>query len=171
MSERLDGSRRDAMLDAAGAMLSQVGYDALSMRLLAERIGVSKATVFHHFASKAELAIEALARHRGAMVGALASQCERGAAYAALVDAFAGYADRGVMCPAGAVCVGGAPDEVRAQAEGLFGDLTVWMTDVLGGGDEAAAKAKRRVALVHGALLLSVGLRDRDAYRAALGGM
>jgi TetR/AcrR family transcriptional regulator len=44
-----------AILDAAVRLFSEHGYDGVSMRRIAESAGVSKANIYHHFASKEAL--------------------------------------------------------------------------------------------------------------------
>ncbi len=48
------------VLRAAAEIFSSVGYDAASISAIAERAGVSKANIFHHFKSKAALYQEVL---------------------------------------------------------------------------------------------------------------
>jgi len=43
------------ILETASALFAKSGYDAVSMHAIAERAGVSKANVFHHFGSKQAL--------------------------------------------------------------------------------------------------------------------
>ena len=43
------------ILETAFALFAESGYDAVSMHAIAERAGVSKANVFHHFGSKQAL--------------------------------------------------------------------------------------------------------------------
>jgi AcrR family transcriptional regulator len=51
-----------AILDAVIPMIQEVGYDAFSMEALAARSGVSKATIYRHWGSKEDLAVEAAHR-------------------------------------------------------------------------------------------------------------
>ena len=44
-----------SILDAAVRLFSESGYDGVSMRRIAEEAGVSKANIYHHFASKEAL--------------------------------------------------------------------------------------------------------------------
>lgn len=44
-----------AILDVAGTLFAEKGYDATAMSEVARRAGVSKANVFHHFRNKHEL--------------------------------------------------------------------------------------------------------------------
>ncbi len=48
------------VLDAARALFAEQGIDAVSMQDIATQAGVSKANVFHHFASKEALYIEVM---------------------------------------------------------------------------------------------------------------
>jgi TetR/AcrR family transcriptional repressor of nem operon len=47
---------RAKLLRQAAAMSQTVGYDALSLQDLANELGIRKASIFHHFASKDDLA-------------------------------------------------------------------------------------------------------------------
>jgi AcrR family transcriptional regulator len=49
------GNLRQALLDAGIEVLSERGLDALSLREVARRAGVSQAAPYHHFADKAAL--------------------------------------------------------------------------------------------------------------------
>lgn len=53
-------ARRQAILDAAIALLIEVGYDRMSMDALAERAHAGKATIYRHWAGKAEVVVEAV---------------------------------------------------------------------------------------------------------------
>ena len=52
----------EAIVDAALALLSEEGFDRLSMDAVAARAGVGKATIYRRWASKEALVIEAVAR-------------------------------------------------------------------------------------------------------------
>lgn len=54
---RLDATR-DAIIDAAVALLAEHGYAGCSMAAVAERAGVGTGTVYRHFPGKAELVAE-----------------------------------------------------------------------------------------------------------------
>jgi AcrR family transcriptional regulator len=43
---------RDSILEAAGELLLEVGYEAFSLRRVAERIGYSATAIYRHFADK-----------------------------------------------------------------------------------------------------------------------
>lgn len=54
--------RESAILDAATAVLSQKGYDLMTMDDVAGAVGISKPSLYKHFKSKEELVSEALIR-------------------------------------------------------------------------------------------------------------
>ena len=54
-----------AILRAAAQLFSTIGYDGVSMRSVAEAAGVSKANIYHHFASKEALYLEILHARAG----------------------------------------------------------------------------------------------------------
>lgn len=49
------GDLHSSLLDTATAMITEQGIDALSLRKLAERIGVSRTAAYHHFKDKNDL--------------------------------------------------------------------------------------------------------------------
>lgn len=55
-------SRREEILDVATQLFAERGYDGASMAELAERVGLRKASIFHHFGSKDALYAAVLAR-------------------------------------------------------------------------------------------------------------
>lgn len=54
------GYDRDGILAVAVDAFIEFGYDATSIAVLAERLGVSKAALYHHFASKEQILDRAL---------------------------------------------------------------------------------------------------------------
>src|ERR1700753_2147452 len=56
-ADALVGTRERALAVALD-LFSREGYDAVSMREVAEELGVSKAALYHHFTSKEEIARE-----------------------------------------------------------------------------------------------------------------
>lgn len=62
LRERQRQVREDAILDAAQELMMEQGYADMSMDDLATRVGVSKATLYQHFPSKEELAINVIVR-------------------------------------------------------------------------------------------------------------
>lgn len=59
-------AREQAILDAALALVMEVGYDRLSMDALAERARASKATIYRRWSGKAQVVAEAIRRRKHA---------------------------------------------------------------------------------------------------------
>jgi len=53
---------RERILDAALTLFAEQGYDATSMREISEQLGITKAALHYHFASKAQLYAAVMAR-------------------------------------------------------------------------------------------------------------
>ena len=107
---RLQGSaRRDALLDAAVALVKSKGVHVVSMEAVAERAGVSRPLVYKHFANRGELLTAAYRReasrlhadlavevasaanveemYRALLRGSMRATVERGHIFTALRDA------------------------------------------------------------------------------------
>jgi AcrR family transcriptional regulator len=87
------GYDQGGILEIAVAAFNQYGYEATSMGLLAERLGLSKAAIYHHVSSKEELLSLALDRALGALEGVLD---EEGARTGSAVDRLSHVIDRAV---------------------------------------------------------------------------
>ncbi len=57
---RVEGEREQEILDAALAVLAEVGYDRLTMDAVAARAKASKATLYRRWSNKVTLVVEAL---------------------------------------------------------------------------------------------------------------
>ena len=56
--------RRETILDAAIRLFQQHGFGGLGMRQIADRLQIKAPSLYHHFASKEDLAREALRQYR-----------------------------------------------------------------------------------------------------------
>jgi AcrR family transcriptional regulator len=65
------GYDRQGVLDVAVRAFNEFGYDATSMGTLADRLGLSKSAVYHHFPSKDHLLEAALDEALGGLEGVL----------------------------------------------------------------------------------------------------
>src|SRR4051812_18401377 len=61
------GGTKQRALAVALDLFSREGYDAVSMREIAEELGVTKAALYHHFASKEEIARELVGGYLAAL--------------------------------------------------------------------------------------------------------
>ena len=80
------GYDQAAILEVAVLAFNEYGYDATSMGVLASRLSLSKAAIYHHFSSKEELLRLALDHALGGLEGLL---LETGATTGAAIDRLA----------------------------------------------------------------------------------
>ena len=80
------GYDQRAILEIAVAAFNEFGYDATSMGVLASRLELSKAAIYHHFSSKDEVLELALDRALGGLEGVLR---EEGAVTGRAIDRLA----------------------------------------------------------------------------------
>ena len=71
------GYDRQGVLDIAVRAFNEHGYDATSMGTLADRLGLSKSALYHHFTSKEQLLEAALDEALGGLEGVLAEPSAR----------------------------------------------------------------------------------------------
>ncbi len=62
LRERQRIARNEAILDAAFELIADKGYVALTMDELADKVGISRPTLYHHFPNKEAIALKALIR-------------------------------------------------------------------------------------------------------------
>ncbi|HEY1740323.1 MAG TPA: helix-turn-helix domain-containing protein, partial [Acidimicrobiia bacterium] len=67
---------RGEILAVASELFTDKGYDATSLREIAERLGITKAALYYHFPSKEDI-LRALLEPIGAIVGELLERLER----------------------------------------------------------------------------------------------
>ncbi|MEU0485469.1 TetR/AcrR family transcriptional regulator [Streptosporangium sp. NPDC006013] len=60
---RLDPTRERAILDATAGLLSEVGYDRMSIDQIARRASASKATIYRRWAGKEALVVDLICNH------------------------------------------------------------------------------------------------------------
>ena len=182
MAKRRDITR-DELLDEAERLLRCQGYNGFSIRDVGEAVGISSASVHHHFATKGDLAAAVLHRYRerwNTQLGAIAVEHEdwRGRV-AAVIAAFAGMADgKGSACLLAIVCVDHASLSSAAQAETklLHENLAGWLARFiveakkrgeLAAGIDTGGMAELLLSALQGALLLSRVAGDAAFARAA----
>jgi TetR/AcrR family transcriptional regulator len=78
-----------AILDAAVRLFSVYGYDGVSMRRIAEAAGVSKANIYHHFASKEALYFAIMRRSAEELTTLLENLAEGEGSFHRRLQAFA----------------------------------------------------------------------------------
>jgi AcrR family transcriptional regulator len=139
------GYDQRGILEVAVAAFNEHGYDATSIGMLAERLGLSKSAIYHHVASKDELLALALDEALDGLEGALrAAEESSGTA-----------ADRLAL--------------VLREAVLVLADRLPYVTLLLrvrGNTDVERAALQRRRAFDHAVAALVADARDEGALRA-----
>ncbi|MGR0320792.1 TetR/AcrR family transcriptional regulator [Agromyces sp. ZXT2-3] len=81
------GYDQQGILQVAVAAFNEYGYDATSMGVLADRLGLSKSAIYHHFTSKDEILERALDQALGSLEGVLDKTEAAGGSAADRLDA------------------------------------------------------------------------------------
>ncbi len=165
------------------ALLVAGGYNSFSYADLAERVGITKASIHHHFPSKAALVQTVVARYREEARQGLAS-LERQfddplSELNAYADYWAGCIRSGehpfCICAMLATEMPTIPEEVAAEVRAHFHDLNTWLASVLKRGvgagqfhllNSPAISARSFMAVVHGAMLVARALDDPKSFAA-----
>ena len=181
---------RVELLLQAETLVRRRGYAGFSYADLAETVGIRKASIHHHFATKSDLAHALVAAYDARYDAALAEiragepdAIGRIAAYGAL---YLGGVEAGLGCLCAVLAIEGdaLPDSLRADITRFFEKHIAWLEAVLTAGIATgqvragvvpAATARMVVATLEGALLMErllagpAGFRDTlDALCAAL---
>ncbi len=175
------GAAARAVLDAAEALAQTRGYNGFSYADIAARLGVTKASLHYHFASKAELGRALIERYHAGFAAALEAidqatdePCAKLERYVALYDAVMRN-DR--MCLCGMLARTG--DAARADAAAAARVLRRQRALARGGtragvprrpfmfSEGASERARVLLGSLEGAMLVARSYADPKRFRAA----
>jgi TetR/AcrR family transcriptional repressor of nem operon len=129
----------EQILDLAEMLIQTRGYSAFSYQDIADHLGIRKASIHYHFASKTDLGIAVIDRYAarfGAALEAIAADPSQGAM--AMLDhylepylAFAGTPDRICLCGALSGEILALPPELRGSVDRFFRSHQDWLAAIL----------------------------------------
>lgn len=160
----------DSILDCAQALITKGGYNGFSYADIAEVVGIRKASIHHHFPSKAELVRALISRYRAdardgfVQIESITSDPREQLAL------YIGYWERCLLDGTAPICICALlagelpvlPTEIAAEVRLHFDTLSKFLTGILGRGadggtfqlsDTAGAEAHALMATVHGGML------------------
>jgi len=163
------------------SLLVAGGYNSFSYADLAERVSITKASIHHHFPSKAALVTTVVTLYRQeakAGLGSLEAQFDDPLSELnAYADYWASCIRSGehpfCICAMLAIELPTIPEEVAVEVRGHFHDLNAWLTSVLKRGaargqfhllNSPAVSARAFMAVVHGAMLMARALDDPKSF-------
>lgn len=161
---------RDSLLDAAERRARTTGYNGFSFRDLAADVGIKSASVHYHFPTKPDLAYALLERYREDALRQLGVAGDAQTALERVADLFRRAALSGEMCLCGAIgaAIGAVPPEVQASAARFSEALAEWLMEAPDWREALPVPPLSIVAMLEGALLLSIAARDPALFDAAI---
>jgi len=153
------------ILDLAETLIQTRSYNAFSYQDIADALGIRKASIHYHFATKAELGIAVVDRYAERFDSALAALSQdQSRSSAKLLDfycepylQFSQTSDRVCLCGALAAETMALPPRIRERVAGFFEDHQVWLARILKRGAQRGeftlrASATRTARMFLGAL-------------------
>jgi len=174
-------STAESILNCARSSIIAGGYHGFSYADLADRFGIRKASIHHHFPSKAGLVVAVIEQQR-ADIQAQIALLESGTPVAIeQLLAYINYWKQCIQDESAPFCLAGVlaaelpglPPEVGAAVQGHFNDLRKWLERVLALGVQQGTirlenppdiAAEFFQAAVYGAMLMARAYKDPSKF-------
>lgn len=167
-------------------MVRKRGYAGFSYADLAKAVGLRKASIHHHFATKADMAIALLAsydaRYDLALSAILRNEPDAGTRIMRYAALYLDGVEKGLgcLCAAFAAELDELPQQLRADLKRFFAKHVRWLETVIDEGRargtirsdiEPAAFARMIVSLLEGSLMMERALDGARGFGATLGAL
>jgi TetR/AcrR family transcriptional regulator, transcriptional repressor for nem operon len=183
----MQGDTADRILESAHALLADRGYSAFSYADIAEMVKIRKASIHHHFPTKATLVTTVLKQHRLKLGLALRTVTQRIDNPLKRLDAYVLHWEKCIRDKTEPICIAallGAelptlPEEVKAEVKRYFRDLKEWIRETMEQGhsegiirleQSAANEAETFMALMHGAMISARTYGTSKVYTTVMQG-
>jgi TetR/AcrR family transcriptional repressor of nem operon len=174
-------STAEEIIRQARPLILSGGYDGFSYADISSVVGIRKASIHHHFPTKAQLVLVLVEQYRREAVEGLRQMDEAIADPAERLRAYTGYWQTCIASGSEPFCVCALlasqmptlPEEVAAEVRAHFRALASWVVSVLREGIEQGGlqmvhapeiEAEVFVATVHGAMLSSRAHGDAAVF-------
>lgn len=175
------------ILEAGRQLIMRRGYSGFSYADIADAIDIRKASIHHHFPTKADLAVAVLQQSQAKFDADMALLDASGADALVQMRAYIGYWERCIADDSAPFCVAGMlgaelpalPDEVARAVKAHFDDLAAWLVRVLDTGVKdgvvqpgvsVQTEAATFVSLVYGAMLAARAYGNAGMFRDVTAG-
>ena len=172
----------------ARTLISTRGYAGFSYADIAEAVGIAKASIHHHFPSKAALVHHVVADYRSQAQAGMTELTAKVADPEARLRAWMQFwqaclRERTLpfcICAMLATEMAALPDDVGAEVRGHFDDLSQWLAATLADGARAgrftlhaapAAEALAFMAAIHGAMISARAYGDAAVFTSISQGL
>jgi TetR/AcrR family transcriptional regulator, transcriptional repressor for nem operon len=169
------------ILDCAQALIATGGYNGFSYADISAQVGITKASIHHHFPKKADLVRTLVQRYREAGAEGMAALTANGTGPLDCLDAYVAWwaacIGDGTMpiciCALLAAETPALPAEVAEEVRLHFAGLATWLERVMATGAASsafqlqaapAAEAQAFMATVHGAMLSARAYSDPKLF-------
>ena len=169
------------ILRSARALIVAGGYDGFSYADISDVVGIRKASIHHHFPSKADLVRTLVARYRAEAEAGIAELERSVSDPGAQLEAYVGYWEACIGDASAPICVCALlaaqipvlPEAVAHEVRAHFRSLSAWLTSVLERGARqgrlrlngtARGEAETFMATVHGAMLSARAYGDPKMF-------
>jgi TetR/AcrR family transcriptional regulator, transcriptional repressor for nem operon len=179
----MQGETADRILRTAKTLISDLGYSAFSYADISEAVQIRKASIHHHFPTKANLVVAVLKAHREKFMQETRSLTQQVDDPLARLQAYVQYWEGCIRGKKEPFCIAALlaaelpslPEEVRLEVQQYFLELSGWIRKTLEEGNKKRSlklqgnpedEAQTFMALVHGAMLSARALGNCDVFRA-----
>jgi TetR/AcrR family transcriptional regulator, transcriptional repressor for nem operon len=179
----MQGETADRILQTARTLISDLGYSAFSYADIAEAVQIRKASIHHHFPTKASLVVAVLKAHRVRLLQGTQSLTHKIDDPLARLRAYVQHWEGCIRDKSEPFCIAALlaaelpslPKEVRFEVKQHFLALSGWIRETL---EEGISKrtlklqgtpedeAQTFMAAVHGAMLSARALGSCDVFQA-----
>ncbi|MEZ2347249.1 TetR/AcrR family transcriptional regulator [Terriglobus sp. RCC_193] len=166
----MKGETADRILSSARQLMTERGYSAFSYADIADAIGITKASIHFHYATKAALAVAVLRAHRQGLVQSMETLDTNFPNPAQRLQTYVKYWEGCIRDRSISFCVAALlaaelpslPDKVQAEVRLHFQDLAAWIQRTMVAGAQHGSirlessiesEAQLFMATVHGAML------------------
>jgi TetR/AcrR family transcriptional regulator, transcriptional repressor for nem operon len=168
--------KRDEILDAAEAMIRNVGFNGFSTRDVASAVGIKSASVHYHFPTKADMGAAVTERYTDRFLNELGDPArfkdDAREVVAFYVNTFRNTLirdDKLCLCAVLGAEIGGLPLEVGGHTRVFFDRNLTWLETALGGSSkvsasETSAFAVHILAALEGGMILSKALDNETVF-------
>lgn len=155
------------LLDCAEGLIQTRGFNDFSFRDLADSVGISSASVHHHYRTKEDLGVAVTSRYTERFIAKLNEEAERNNDPKKLLNIYIklfrnSLLDDGRMCLCGMLGaeVGSLPKSVANETKNFFEQNIDWLTSVFKlsktkSSIQSATKAKILLSTLEGAMILA----------------
>jgi TetR/AcrR family transcriptional regulator, transcriptional repressor for nem operon len=183
----MQGETADHILETAHTLISDMGYSAFSYADIADAVHISKASIHHHFPTKANLVVVVLRAHRERFLQSAEMLAQRVDDPLARLQAYVQHWEGCIRDQKRPFCIAALlaaelpslPEEVRVEVQQHFLELSGWIRTTLEEGvrkrslklqGTAEDEAQMFMAVVHGAMLSARALGSAEVFHAATSG-